>query len=584
MARLRIALGQINTHVGDLDGNVDRVLDALREAEAAGCDLVVLPELALTGYPPEDLLLKPGFVADNRRALDRVAEATTSCVAVVGFVDAERDLHNAAAVCAFGDVQAVYRKRMLPNYAVFDEQRYFAPGTERPSLVSVRGVRVGVSICEDAFSPTGPIATQAAGGAELVVNINASPYYAGRLAERERMLATRAADASCALVYVNQVGGQDELIFDGASMVFDANGDLIARAPQFVESLLVCDLVVQPVFRKRLLDPRGRDVDTPLQVIEITGASTGPTTPATPPAPTAAAGAPSPLPIADLLPPTREVYEALVLGTRDYVGKNGFTDVVLGLSGGIDSSLVAVIAADAIGADHVHGVLMPSRFSSDHSLEDAQKMCAELGIEHRIIAIEPAHAALLDMLAPSFAGLEPDITEENLQSRIRGLVLMALSNKHRGWMVLTTGNKSEMAVGYSTLYGDTAGGFAVIKDVPKTLVYRLARERNDRAERALIPERVLTKPPSAELRPDQTDDQSLPPYDVLDPILAAYVEDDRTRGELVEMGFDPEVVDRITRLVDVAEYKRRQSPPGVRVTPKAFGKDRRVPITNAYRG
>jgi NAD+ synthase (glutamine-hydrolysing) len=584
MARLRIALGQINTHVGDLDGNVDRVLDALREAEAAGCDLVVLPELALTGYPPEDLLLKPGFVADNRRALDRVAEATTSCVAVVGFVDAERDLHNAAAVCAFGEVQAVYRKRMLPNYAVFDEQRYFAPGTERPSLVSVRGVRVGVSICEDAFSPTGPIATQAAGGAELVVNINASPYYAGRLAERERMLATRAADASCALVYVNQVGGQDELIFDGASMVFDANGDLIARAPQFVESLLVCDLVVQPVFRKRLLDPRGRDVDTPLQVIEITGASTGPTTPATPPAPTAAAGAPSPLPIADLLPPTREVYEALVLGTRDYVGKNGFTDVVLGLSGGIDSSLVAVIAADAIGADHVHGVLMPSRFSSDHSLEDAQKMCAELGIEHRIIAIEPAHAALLDMLAPSFAGLEPDITEENLQSRIRGLVLMALSNKHRGWMVLTTGNKSEMAVGYSTLYGDTAGGFAVIKDVPKTLVYRLARERNDRAERALIPERVLTKPPSAELRPDQTDDQSLPPYDVLDPILAAYVEDDRTRGELVEMGFDPEVVDRITRLVDVAEYKRRQSPPGVRVTPKAFGKDRRVPITNAYRG
>jgi NAD+ synthase (glutamine-hydrolysing) len=584
MARLRIALGQINTHVGDLDGNVDRVLDSLREAEAAGCDLVVLPELALTGYPPEDLLLKPGFVADNRRALDRVAEATTSCVAVVGFVDAERDLHNAAAVCAFGEVQAVYRKRMLPNYAVFDEQRYFAPGTERPSLVSVRGVRVGVSICEDAFSPTGPIATQAAGGAELVVNINASPYYAGRLAERERMLATRAADASCALVYVNQVGGQDELIFDGASMVFDANGDLIARAPQFVESLLVCDLVVQPVFRKRLLDPRGRDVDTPLQVIEITGASTGPATTATPPAPTAAAGAPSPLPIADLLPPTREVYEALVLGTRDYVTKNGFTDVVLGLSGGIDSSLVAVIAADAIGADHVHGVLMPSRFSSDHSLEDAQKMCAELGIEHRVIAIEPAHVALLDMLAPSFAGLEPDITEENLQSRIRGLVLMALSNKHRGWMVLTTGNKSEMAVGYSTLYGDTAGGFAVIKDVPKTLVYRLARERNERAERALIPERVLTKPPSAELRPDQTDDQSLPPYDVLDPILAAYVEDDRTRGELVEMGFDPEVVDRITRLVDVAEYKRRQSPPGVRVTPKAFGKDRRVPITNAYRG
>jgi NAD+ synthase (glutamine-hydrolysing) len=585
MARLRIALGQIDTHVGDLDGNVDRVLGALRAAEAEGCDLVVLPELALTGYPPEDLLLKPGFVADNRAALDRVAAATTSCVAVVGFVDAERDLHNAAAVCAFGEVRAVYRKRILPNYAVFDEQRYFAPGTERPSLVSVRGVRVGVSICEDAFSPTGPIAAQAAGGAELVVNINASPYYADRLGERERMLATRAADASCALVYVNQVGGQDELVFDGASMVFDANGDLVARAPQFVETLLVCDLVVQPVFRKRLLDPRGRDVDTPLEVIEITSASTGPATPARPAPATPAPGQQAqPAPIADLLSPTREVYEALVVGTRDYIRKNGFTDVVLGLSGGIDSSLVAVIAADAIGADHIHGVLMPSRYSSDHSVEDAQKLCAELGIEHRVIAIEPAHASLLEMLAPSFAGLEPDITEENLQSRIRGLVLMALSNKHRGWIVLTTGNKSEMAVGYSTLYGDTAGGFAVIKDVPKTLVYRLARERNDRAGRAVIPERVLSKPPSAELRPDQTDDQSLPPYEVLDPILAAYVEDDRTRGELVEMGFDPALVDRITRLVDVAEYKRRQSPPGVRVTPKAFGKDRRVPITNGYRG
>jgi NAD+ synthase (glutamine-hydrolysing) len=575
MARLRIALGQIDTHVGDLDGNVERVLTALRDAEARGCDMVVLPELALTGYPPEDLLLKPGFVADNRAALDRVAAATGSCVAVVGFVDAERDLHNAAAVCAFGEVQAIYRKRLLPNYAVFDEQRYFTPGTERPTLVSVCGVRVGVSICEDAFSPTGPIATQAAGGAELVVNINASPYYADRLAERERMLATRAADASCALVYVNQVGGQDELVFDGASMIFDANGDLVARAPQFVESLLVCDLVVQPVFRKRLLDPRGRDIDAPLDVVEITGVSTGTT-----PAPTSTE---TPT-IAELLSPTREVYEALVLGTRDYVRKNGFTDVIVALSGGIDSSLVAVVAADAIGAEHVHGVLMPSRFSSDHSIEDAQKMCAELGIEHRIIPIEPAHAALLDMLAPSFEGLEPDITEENLQSRIRGMVVMALSNKHRGWMVLTTGNKSEMAVGYSTLYGDTAGGFAVIKDVPKTLVYRLCRERNERAGRALIPERVLSKPPSAELRPDQTDDQSLPPYEVLDPILAAYVEDDRTRGELVEMGFDPAVVDRITRLVDVAEYKRRQSPPGVRVTPKAFGKDRRVPITNGYRG
>jgi NAD+ synthase (glutamine-hydrolysing) len=573
MPRLRVGLAQINTHVGDLDGNVARVVGALRDAEAEGCDLVVFPELALTGYPPEDLLLKPGFVADNLDALAAVAQATSSCAMVVGYVDAQRDLHNAAAVCAHGEVQAVYRKRLLPNYAVFDEQRYFAPGTERPSLVSIGGVRVGVSICEDAFSPTGPIALQAAGGAELVVNINASPYYAGRLGERERMLGTRAADASCSLLYVNQVGGQDELVFDGGSLIFDTQGNLIARAPQFVVTTLICDLDVQPVFRKRLLDPRGRENDEPLPVVEITATR-----------PDRGRRDLRPLVVSDTLPRVREVYEALVLGTRDYVAKNGFTDVVIGLSGGIDSSLVAVIATDALGPEHVHGVLMPSRYSSDHSLEDAEKLCAELGIEHRVIPIEPAHTALLEMLAPSFEGLDPDITEENLQSRIRGMILMALSNKFRGWIVLTTGNKSEMAVGYSTLYGDTAGGFAVIKDVPKTLVYELCRDRNSRAGRALVPERVLSKPPSAELRPDQRDDQSLPPYELLDPILEAYVEDDRTRAELVELGYDPEIVERVTRLVDAAEYKRRQSPPGVRVTPKAFGKDRRVPITNAYRG
>jgi NAD+ synthase (glutamine-hydrolysing) len=476
-------------------------------------------------------------------------------------------------VCAFGEVQAVYHKRLLPNYAVFDEQRYFAAGAGESPLVVVAGVRVGVSICEDAFSPTGPIAAQAAGGAELVVNINASPYYANRLAERERMLATRASDASCALVYVNQVGGQDELVFDGASMVFDAEGDLLARAAQFDEQTVVCDVEVLPVFRKRLLDPRGRASDEPLPVVEISSA----------PRVTDPADARRP-PLAEVLPPVQEVYEALALGTRDYVGKNGFTDVAIALSGGIDSSLVALIAADAVGPEHVHGVLMPSRYSSDHSITDAEKLCAELGIESRIIPIEPAHAALLDMLAPSFAGLEPGLAEENIQSRVRGVVMMALSNKFRGWLVLTTGNKSEVAVGYSTLYGDTAGGFAVIKDVPKTLVYELAHDRNARAGRPLVPENVLTKPPSAELRPDQRDDQSLPPYDLLDPILEAYVEDDRTRGDLVAMGFDPALVERITRLVDVSEYKRRQTPPGVRVTPKAFGKDRRVPITNRYRG
>ncbi|MGH9260785.1 MAG: NAD+ synthase, partial [Acidimicrobiales bacterium] len=443
----------------------------------------------------------------------------------VGFVDAGRDLHNAAAVCAFGRVQATYHKRNLPNYAVFDEQRYFAPGTGTSPLVEVAGVRVGVSICEDAFSPTGPIATQAAGGAELVVNINASPYYANRLVERESMLSTRASDASCALVFVNQVGGQVELVFVGASMVFDAHGGLLARAGQFTEETLVCDVEVQPVFRKRLLDPRGRATEAPLPVVDISSSPL--------------VDDPSDVrhpAIVEPLAPVREVYEALVCGTRDYVRKNGFTDVAIGLSGGVDSSLVAVIAADALGPGHVHGVLMPSRYSSDHSLTDAEKLCAELGIDYRVIAIEPAHAALLDMLAPSFEGLAPDITEENLQSRIRGVLLMALSNKFRGWIVLATGNKSEMAVGYSTLYGDTAGGFAVIKDVPKTLVYELCRDRNARAGRPLVPEHVLTKPPSAELRPDQRDDQSLPPYDVLDPILEAYVEDDRTRAELVGMG------------------------------------------------
>jgi NAD+ synthase (glutamine-hydrolysing) len=573
VARLRVALCQINPTVGDLDGNVARVVAALSEAEAQTCDLAVFPELALTGYPPEDLLLKPGFVGDNRRALDQVARASGSCAAVVGFVDAGRDLYNAAAVCAFGQVQAIYHKRNLPNYAVFDEQRYFAPGTGTSPLVEVAGVTVGVSICEDAFDPTGPIATQAAGGAELVVNINASPYYANRLIERERMLGTRASDASCSLVYVNQVGGQDELVFDGGSMVFDAQGGLVARAGQFAEQTLVCDIEVQPVFRKRLLDPRGRATEAPLPVVAISSAPRV-DDPGDMCRPT----------IADPLPPVHEVYEALVTGTRDYVRKNGFTDVAIGLSGGVDSSLVAVIAADAIGPEHVHGVLMPSRYSSDHSLTDAEKLVVELGIDHRVIAIEPAHAAFLDMLTPSFEGLEPDIAEENLQSRIRGVLLMALSNKFRGWIVLATGNKSEMAVGYSTLYGDTAGGFAVIKDVPKTLVYELCRDRNARAGRALIPEGVLSKAPSAELRPDQRDDQSLPPYDVLDPIIEAYVEDDRTRAELVGMGFDADLIERVTRLVDTAEYKRRQTPPGVRVTPKAFGKDRRVPITNRYRG
>lgn len=578
MARLRIASCQLNTRVGALDHNVEAIVAALRTAEDAGCDLAVFPELAITGYPPEDLLLKPGFIADNRAALEKVAAQTRRCVAVVGFVDAGRDLQNAAAVCAHGEVLGVYHKRELPNYAVFDEARYFARGSEAAQLWSVGGVRVGISICEDAWNPAGPILDQADSGAELIVNLNASPYAEGKLAHRERMMATRAADASCALVYVNQVGGQDELVFDGGSMVFDAGGTLIARSPQFVEDVAIVDLDIEPVYRKRLLDPRGRPTDALLPVSALGGEEVEATevtrnTAEAPLVPTAIAGE---------LDPDEEVYRALVLGTRDYLVKNGFSDVVIGLSGGIDSTLVAAIAVDAVGPEHVHGVSMPSRYSSEHSRSDAAALARNLGIDYRTIAIEPAHAALLEMLAPSFEGRDPDLTEENLQSRIRGMTLMALSNK-LGWIVLSTGNKSEVAVGYATLYGDTVGGYAVLKDVYKTRVYELCRWRNAQGPSPVIPEGVLTKPPSAELRPGQRDDQSLPPYEVLDPILEGYIEHDRTVTELIARGHDADVVRRVARLVDGAEYKRRQSPIGVRVSAKAFGKDRRLPITNGFR-
>jgi len=571
VGRLRVAACQLDLVVGDLDANVDAILGALDTAESAGADLAVFPELAITGYPPEDLLLKPGFVADNRSALEKLAARTGRCAAVVGFVDSGRDLHNAAAVCAHGAVQGVYRKRLLPNYSVFDEQRYFAAGSDEPILFVVGGVRVGITVCEDIWSPTGPMTDQAAGGAELIVNISASPFYAGRLIERERMLATRASDASCGLVYVNLVGGQDELVFDGASLIVDADGRILARAPEFVETVMVADIDVRPVFRKRLLDPRGRAVAPALTAVTITGEVQE----------HSEAAAPG---LAEPLDPVGEVFEALVVGTRDYVIKNGFADVVIGLSGGIDSSLVAVIAVDALGADHVHGVAMPSRFSSTGANDDAKELADRLGIDFRVIAIEPAHAAVLEMLEPSFAGAAEGLAEENVQARVRGVVLMALSNKF-GWMVLATGNKSEMAAGFATLYGDMAGGFAVIKDVPKTLVYDLCRHRNHRDDdrEAPIPEAVLDKPPSAELRADQRDDQSLPPYDELDPVLEAYVEGDMTAVDLVAAGFDGELVRRVVTIVDRAEYKRRQAPPGVRVTPKAFGKDRRLPITNHYR-
>ncbi len=568
MPRVRVACCQLDMVVGDLDGNVARALAAYDQAEYSGADLAVFGELALTGYPPEDLLLKPGFVRASHDALAKVAAQTGRCVAVVGFVEADQDLFNAAAVCARGSVLGTYHKRLLPNYAVFDELRYFTPGTEPLRLYEIAGVRVGVTVCEDVWSPTGPMAAQAAGGAELVVNINGSPYYAGRRRERERMLATRAADASCALVYVNLVGGQDELVFDGGSMVFDEEGELVAASPQFVEDVMIVDLELRDVFRKRMLDPRGRVPADPLPVVHVSSAS-----PEERPERLPGRIAPHPS-----LP--QEVYEALVLGTGDYVRKNGFSDVVLGMSGVIDSSLVACIAADALGPSHVHGVALPTRFTSDASNSDAAAVAANLGIELRTVPIEPAFEATLGMLEPSFTGLPQGVAEENLQGRLRTAVLMALNNKF-GWLVLICGNKSELAVGYTTIYGvDMAGGFAVIKDVFKTRVYELARYRNTISP--VIPDSVLTKPPSAELRPGQRDDQSLPPYDVLDPLLAAYVEEDMTLEELLASGMDRGLVERIVHLVDVAEWKRRQAPPGVRVTVKAFGKDRRLPITNRF--
>jgi NAD+ synthase (glutamine-hydrolysing) len=569
MPRLRVGLAQLDLVMGDLEGNVERILETYDGADAAGCDLVAFPELSITSYPPEDLLLRPAFVEQAQECLEKVAARTGRTAAVIGFPLAERDLYNAAAVCAHGKVQGVYRKHILPNSSVFDEQRYFSPSATDGPLFTIGGVRVAVTVCEDAWSPTGPISTQAAGGAELVVNINGSPYYAGRLRERETMLATRAADASVPIVYVNLVGGQDELVFDGGSMVFDEEGGLVARAGQFVEDLLVVDLDVRPTFRKRLLDPRGRLSAPPLPEVKVSEARIG------------ERGAPPR--IEAVLPPVQEVYEALVLGTRDYVRKNGFTDVLIGLSGGIDSSLVAVIAADALGPERVHGVLMPSRYSSDGSVTDADLLAANLGIPTMTVPIEPAHAAFLDMLAGPFAGTQPGLAEENLQARVRGTVLMTLSNKF-DWIVLTTGNKSEMATGYSTLYGDMAGGFAVIKDVPKMLVYALVRDRNERAGRDLVPASVLDKPPSAELRPDQKDSDSLPEYSALDPIIEGYVEHDLSMGELEDAGHERDTVRRVARLIDRNEYKRRQAPPGVRVSPKAFGKDRRLPITNRWPG
>ena len=567
MERLRVAGAQLDLRVGDIAGNTAKIIEAMAWAEERGADLLALPELAVTGYPPEDLLLKPGFIRDNLAAVDEIAAASRHTVTVFGFVDeiavdtdpddsVDRRLANAAAIVSGGQVRGTYHKVLLPNYAVFDEARYFARGTDPDRVWRIGDVVVGVSICEDIWSPTGPPSLQAAAGAQILININGSPYDEGKAAERAEIVTGEAARSGVPVVYVNTVGGQDELVFDGQSMVHLADGELLARSPRFEEDLFVVDVPL----------PEGRGSTRHV---------------------TAGAGHPErdrPIPQpkrAGLLDGPAEIYTALVTGLRDYVRKNGFSSVVIGLSGGIDSALTCAIAVDALGPDAVHGVTMPTRYSSGGSVTDSEDLAARLGCRISTIPIDDVFAEYLDALAPEFAGTEQGVAEENLQARIRGAILMALSNKFGG-MVVATGNKSEMAVGYATLYGDMAGGYAVLKDVYKTTVYELARWRN--RDGVVIPTSIIDKPPSAELRPDQLDTDSLPAYEVLDAILRRYIEGDESQADLVAAGFDEALVGRIVRMVDRNEYKRRQAAPGVRISRKAFGKDRRLPISNGYRG
>jgi NAD+ synthase (glutamine-hydrolysing) len=578
MRQLRIGMAQINTTVGDFAGNRQKILKAINEARSLGVDLVTFPELAICGYPPEDLLFKPQFIAENLRSLKKVSEASSGIAVIIGFVDAKEDIYNAAAIIHDGKLAGVYHKIYLPNYGVFDENRYFRAGSECPVYI-IAGINVGINICEDIWYEAGPATTQAYSGAEVIVNISASPYHFGKGSFRERMTAIRAADNVAIFALCNLVGGQDELVFDGNSVVLDEKGRLIARGKQFEEDLIVADLDVESVFRTRLHDPRWRKElllreeqgwrNTRRIVISETPFSTE--------------KPPLPLRQAQVQGLPAEVYDALVLGTRDYVLKNGFKKVLIGLSGGIDSSLVAAIAVDALGKSNVVGVAMPSRYSSPGSISDAELLAKNLGIKLLTIPIEKLFQAYLGMLVEAFKGTEPNVAEENIQARVRGNILMALSNKF-GWLVLTTGNKSEMATGYTTLYGDMAGGFAVIKDVPKTMAYELVRYRNSLAGSELIPAIILDKPPSAELKPDQRDIDTLPSYELLDPILTAYVEEDKSVEQIIAMGIDEEVVKRAVRLVDISEYKRRQAPPGVKITPRAFGRDRRLPITNRFKG
>lgn len=577
MKNLRVALAQIDTWVGDLDGNAKKIIRYIEEARDLGANIACFPEMAVTGYPAEDLLLKPSFIEDNIRALEKIRKAAKNITAIVGFADRHEDIYNAAAIIHDGEIKDVYHKRYLPNYGVFDEDRYFRSGMRAP-VYRLGDVLFGVNICEDIWYPGDPIRQQAVlGDAEIIFNISASPYYAGKAIARERMLCTRARDYSVIIVFTNLVGGQDELVFDGNSVVIDELGEVVARAPCFEEKLLVADIHPIKVFRSRLHDPRRRKEKSilvaeqekpPLVHLE--------------PLKEVEKGAVISNEI-NLFPPREEeVWKALTLGTRDYVVKNGFSKVVVGLSGGIDSAIVTAIATEALGKENVICISMPSRYTSPKSIEDAEALSRNLGVRLITIPIEPAFNAYLDMLSEVFKGLEADTTEENIQARIRGNILMALSNKF-GWLVLTTANKSETSVGYSTLYGDMAGGFAVIKDVPKTFVYRLARYYNSVKGRDVIPQSILSKPPSAELRPEQKDTDTLPPYEVLDPVLKAYIEDDLSKEDIVAMGYSETLVTRVIKMVDSNEYKRRQAPPGVKITARAFGKDRRFPITNRYR-
>ncbi|MBI5711697.1 MAG: NAD+ synthase [Candidatus Eisenbacteria bacterium] len=593
MRPLRIGLAQLNPTVGDLDGNFEKMVAALERARDQAVDVLAFPEMVITGYPPEDLLLKPSFI---ERAIQRTRDLlphTRGMTVAVGTVDRGVDLYDAAAVLHDGQWGGTYRKHYLPNYGVFDENRYFAAGAQNAVFARGRAL-IGVSICEDIWFPGGPVEEQVIrGGAEVIINLSASPYHAGKAQARRRMLCTRAADNLVVVCYANLVGGQDEIVFDGASLIVNEQGQVLAEGRMFEEDLVVADLDLDDVFNARLHDPRlrkGRVLDGGEAMPRVELPMTGVTAAAEAASAQVAGGGASAAPGRPALeqrpaPPPRdlvpEIYEALVLGTRDYMRKNGFETAVLGLSGGVDSALTACLAADAVGAQHLVGVSMPSGYTSSASREDAESLARALGIRFYSIPVRDVFEACLRALQPAFSGRPEDITEENLQARIRGNYLMALSNKF-GWLVLTTGNKSEASVGYATLYGDMAGGFAVLKDVYKTMVYRLARHRNERG--AAIPERTLTRPPTAELKPDQTDQDTLPPYEVLDPILKLYVEEDRSAAEIVEMGYDEATVRRVVRMVDVAEYKRRQSPPGIKISPRAFGKDRRLPITNRWRG